>query len=165
LQKIRDFVAKGGFLLATDWALDNLVQKAFPGYVEPDGRQNRRSIYDAELVNPEGPLFANTVTNAHWKMDKESHMLRVLKPGTVRVLARSSYLTKEDPASGGALAVVFPFGRGQVMHVLAHFDNNALFHFGNSMPDPAPVIGISLRQALASNFVIMGLSQHERARP
>lgn len=158
LQRIRDFVARGGFLLATDWAIDNLVQKAFPGYVEYDGKKNEHPIYDAYAVNPDPILFANAVTNAHWKMDEASRLMRVLKPGAVRVLARSRQLEKEDPGSQGVLAVTFPFGRGYVMHMVGHFDNNGFFKFTNSLPDPAPSIGISLRQALAANFVVAGLT-------
>jgi hypothetical protein len=158
LQRIRDFVAQGGYLLTTDWALDNLVQKAFPGYVEYDGKKNDKAIYDAYIVNPDAVLFSHTVTNAHWKMDEASHLIRVLKPGTVRILARSRQLEKEDPGGAGVVAVSFPFGRGYVMHLVGHFDNNGFFKFTNSLPDPAPVIGISLRQAMAANFVVAGLS-------
>ncbi len=158
LQRIRDFVARGGYLLATDWALDNLIEKAFPGFVEYDRKKNEDPIYDAYVVNPDPVMFANAVTNAHWKMDEASHLLRILKPGSVRVLARSRKLEKEDPAGQGVLAVTFPFGRGYVMHMTGHFDNNGFFKFTNSLPDPAPVIGISLRQALAANFVIAGLT-------
>jgi len=157
-QRIRDFVARGGYLLATDWALDNLVEKAFPGYIEYDRKKNEEAIYDAYVVNPDPVLFANAVTNAHWKMDEASHLLRVLKPGSVRVLARSRKLEHEDPGGQGVLAVVFPFGRGYVMHMTGHFDNNGFFKFTNSLPDPAPIIGISLRQALASNFVVAGVT-------
>lgn len=157
-QRIRDFVARGGYLLTTDWALDNLVEKAFPGYIEYDRKKNEEAIYDAYVVNPDPVLFASTVTNAHWKMDEASHLLRVLKTGTVRVLARSHKLEREDPGGQGVLAIVFPFGRGYVMHMIGHFDNNGFFKFTNSLPDPAPVIGISLRQALASNFVVAGLT-------
>ena len=158
LQRIRDFVARGGYLLSTDWALDNMVEKAFPGYVEYDGKKNAIPIYDAYVVNPEPVLFANVVTNAHWKMDEASHLLRVLKPGSVRVLARSRKLERDDPGGQGVLAVIFPFGRGYVMHMVGHFDNNGFFKFTNSLPDPASAIGISLRQALASNFIVAGLS-------
>ncbi len=158
LQRIRDFVARGGYLLTTDWALDNLVEKAFPGYIEYDRKRNAEAIYDAYVVNPEPVLFANAVTNAHWKMDEASHLLRVVKPGSVRVLARSRKLEKEDPAGQGVLAVTFPFGKGYVMHTVGHFDNNGFFKFTNALPDPAPAIGISLRQALASNFVVAGLT-------
>ena len=32
--QIRDFVAAGGTLFTTDWALRNVIEPAFPGYIE-----------------------------------------------------------------------------------------------------------------------------------
>jgi len=155
LQRVRDYVARGGFLLSTDWASDNLVEQAFPGYIKADKHKNAQAVYDAEIVKPDLSLFAGTVTNASWKMDIDSHMITVLRPD-VRVLAVSKSLAAEDPQGHGVLAVVFPFGRGYVMHMVAHFDNNTLGW--RMLADPAPVINIGLRQALAANFVVTALS-------
>jgi hypothetical protein len=171
-QRLRDWVAAGGYLLTTDWALQRTVEKVFPGYVEWDSKHNRYTIYDSTVVDPDPVLFNTAVTNAHWKLDMQSQLVRVLKPG-VRVLARSARLAQEDPDGQGALAVEFAFGRGYVLHLVGHFDNNAdvgltnpTFGFGsssfafggNSLPDPAPVIGIALRQAIAANFIVAGLT-------
>lgn len=156
-QKVRDFVSRGGYLLSTDWSSDNLVAGAFPGYIKWDKHTNSQSVYDAEIVKPDPSLFARTVTNASWKMDIDSHMIQTLRPD-VRILAISRQLASEDPTGHGALAVVFPFGRGYVMHMVGHFDNNTMMPWRNMLADPAPVIGISLRQALAANFVVAGLS-------
>jgi len=35
IQKIRDFVGRGGYLLTTDWALKNVLEQAFPGLTPP----------------------------------------------------------------------------------------------------------------------------------
>ena len=71
-QRVRDYVARGGFLLSTDWASDNLVEQAFPGYIQADRHKNDQPVYDAEIVKPDPTLFAGTVTNATWKMDIDS---------------------------------------------------------------------------------------------
>jgi hypothetical protein len=156
-QRIRDFVSKGGYLLSTDWALDNMLQKTFPGYVEWNRKKNRRDMYDAEVTNPDPVLFKNAVNNANWRLDKECHLLAVLKPDAVQVIVRSSGLAHED--GQGILAVAWRFGRGEVLHLVGHFDNNpTAFRFGDNLPDPAPNIGISLRQAIAANFVVAGLT-------
>ncbi len=156
-QRIRDFVAQGGYLICTDWALDEMLQKTFPGYVEWNRKQNHRDFYDAAIVSPDPVLCRYTVANANWKLDRECHLLTVLKPDAVRVVVRSQSLAHED--GQGILAVTFAFGRGQVLHLVGHFDNNpGAFHFGDNLPDPAPVIGIGLRQAIAANFVIAGVS-------
>jgi hypothetical protein len=155
-QRIRDFVARGGYLLSTDWALDNCVSRTFPGYVEWDRKTNARPLYDAEIQNPDPVLFNRVVSNSFWKMDEASHLIGVLKPNAVRVLARSKGLLSEDAVGQGVLAVEFPFGRGYVLHMVGHFDNNAILP--STLPDPSPVIGISMRQAIAANFVVAGLS-------
>lgn len=158
LQKIRDFVARGGYLITTDWALHNFLEKAFPGFVMWNGGKSDQKIVDASVIDPDPVLFAGAVDHAAWKLDDESWTLRVLN-SNVRVLAKSEKLAKDDPDRLGVLAVTFAFGRGRILHMVGHFDNNAFFSITNQLPDPAPVIGISLRQALAGNFVISALQK------
>ncbi len=158
-QRIRDWVARGGYLLTTDWALADVLQRAFPGYVEFTGQKAEQTMVDAIVTDPDPSLFAGAVPRAYWKVDAGSEMLRVLRPGAVHVLVRSNQLLSEDNDRQGILAVAFQFGRGKVLHLVGHFDNNSMLPFMNSLPDPAPGIGISLRQALASNFVVEGLSK------
>jgi len=157
MTQLRDFVARGGYLFTTDWMLDRLDQLIFPGYIAWNGAINRQRMYDAAIVGESPALFKSVVTNAYWKMDVHCHLIRVLNKQAVRVLATSRLLAQDDPDGQGILAVVFPFGRGYVMHMTAHFDRSQSI-FGYGLPDPAPVIGISLRQAIAINFVVAGLS-------
>ncbi len=163
-QKLRDFVMRGGYLLSTDWALNNFTGPTFINqsgreYIEWNKGVNKRDIVDATARDTDPVLFAHAVTNAHWKLDQDSHLIRILNRDAVRVLATSSQLVQDDPDRAGVLAVVFPYGRGYVMHMTGHFDNNAKIAIGNFLPDPAPVIKIGLRQALAANFVVAGLTQ------
>ncbi len=157
-QKVRDFVARGGFLISTDWTVSNLVERCFPGYIAWNGGKTANKVVDATVTDPDPILFAGAVRSSGWKLDDGSQMVKVLNP-SVRILARSRTLASEDPDRAGILAVVFAFGRGQVLHLVGHFDNNAVLAFGNMLPDPAPSIGISLRQALAANFLVEGLQQ------
>ena len=91
----------------------------------------------------------------------------------VSILARSSLLAARDPQlrvidplQAGALAVEFSFGRGKVLHLVGHFDNCANSFKPNLLPDPAPDIGISLRQAITANFLAEALgSKSEAAEP
>lgn len=157
LQLVRDFVGRGGYLLTTDWALDNMLAQTFPGYVEWNKAVNHNAIYEADFVKPDPVLGANCVSHAHWKLDEAAHLVRVLRAGTVKVLVTSRELAGEDPDHSGVLACAFAFGRGYVLHMVGHFDNNAKIAVGNFLPDPAPNIGISLRQAIAANFIVAGL--------
>ncbi|MBU6452886.1 MAG: hypothetical protein KGS72_13960 [Cyanobacteria bacterium REEB67] len=158
LQSIRDFVQRGGYLLTTDWALDNALDQTFPGYVSWDKGINHRSLYAATFVNPDAVLARGCVRNAAWKLDAGAHLVRILKPELVRVLVASPDLSIEDPDRAGVLACYFPFGKGYVLHMVGHFDNNATIAVGNLLNDPAPGIRISLRQAIATNFVVAGLT-------
>ncbi len=157
LQGIRDFVMRGGYLLTTDWALQNMLGQTFPGYVEWNKGKSKGNVVDAQVVLPDREFFQGTVSNASWKLDEESQTVRVLKPDVVKVLAVSRDLAPLDPDRQGILAVAFAFGRGKVLHLVGHFDNNALPFFPRHLPDPAPVIGIGLRQALAANFIVSRL--------
>lgn len=153
--KVREFVIKGGYLFTTDWMLDRLNQKFFPGYIAWTGVMNRQRMYDAHIVGEHPSLFQHVATNAYWKMDTHCHLIKILRPDAVRVLAKSDGLARED--GDGVLACVFQYGRGYVLHMTAHFDRSQSAN-RYSLPDPAPVIGISLRQAIAINFVVAGLS-------
>ena len=156
-QRLRDFVARGGYVLGTDWALDNFLSNTFNDYVRWNKGTNRGKIYDATVRDADPVLFNHAVTNAHWKLDLDTHLVRIVNRDAVRVLVTSSKLKGEDPDHEGVLALMFPFGRGYVLHMTGHYDNNAGLFGGNKVPDPAPVIGISLRQALATNFVVAGI--------
>ncbi len=155
--KIRDFVIKGGYLLTTDWMIDRLNQHVFPGLIAWSGATNRQKMYGASLVGKHKELFRHAVTNGAWKMDIHCHLIRIFNKEKVRVLAVSDALAQEDPDGLGALAVVFPYGRGYVMHMMAHFDRGQDVT-GYLLADASPAIGISLRQALAINYVVAGLS-------
>ncbi|MBX9948197.1 MAG: hypothetical protein K2Y39_03445 [Candidatus Obscuribacterales bacterium] len=159
LQAIRDFVARGGYLLTTDWALDNMLRQTFPGYVDWNKGKSKGNVVDAHVVLPEREFFQGTVSNASWKLDEESQTVRVLRPDAVKVLAVSRDLATLDPDRQGILAVTFSFGRGKILHLVGHFDNNSLPFLPLHLPDPAPIIGIGLRQAMAANFVIAGLER------
>ncbi len=152
IQKLQRFVRNGGWLLTTDWAL-GCVERAFPGYISWNGGYTESRVVDAVVVDPDPALFRNTVPYAFWKLDSKSQTLRVMRQDGVHVLARSRMLLTDDPSQLGVLAVTFSYGRGNVLHLVGHFDNNSDRAFNNALPDPAPKIGISLRQALAANFM------------
>jgi len=158
LQFIRDFVQRGGYLLSTDWALNNMLEQTFPGYLIWNKGYNSHSIYWATYIHPDPILAKGCVRNAAWKLDEGAHLVRVVRQDVVRVLVTSADLCAEDPDRAGILACVFPFGKGYVLHMVGHFDNNAAIAIGNFLPDPAPNIKISLRQAIAANFVVAGLT-------
>lgn len=156
LQKIREFVEHGGYLLSTDWALDSCIAKAFPGFVQWNNGYTENGVVDAVVVDDDPILLAGVPRVAHWKLENRSQTVEV-RNREVQVLARSRFLQDNDASNLGILALTFPFGDGRILHLVGHFDNNADRAFNNALPDPAPIIGISLRQAIAANFIAASL--------
>ncbi len=162
LQAIRKFVHEGGYLLTTDWALEGCLQKAIPGYIEWNGDNTSETrVVDARMISDDPQLTAGTVPNAHWKLDRKSQLMRIIKTDKVHILAQSVQLRTDDSSGRGDLAATFQFGKGRVLHMVGHFDYNSGRAFANLLPDPAPQIGISLRQAIATNFIAEALRQSD----
>lgn len=172
LQRLRDFVGRGGYLITTDWALENTTARAFPGFICWSGEKTGNTVTDAYVLDKDPDLFKGVpVRRATWKLDRGSQQIKVMNPQRVKVLVRSSRLAQRDVnmlaypdrSYAGALATVFSFGRGKVLHVISHYDNNADSFRANTLPDPVPEIGISLRQALITNFIVEALSGRPNA--
>jgi hypothetical protein len=157
LKKLQEFVDGGGYLLSTDWALDSCLQKAFPGYVEWNSGYTSNGVVDAVVVDRDAILLAGVPRVAHWQLEDKSQIVRVIRGKAVQVLARSRMLMHEDQDQLGILALTFPYGNGRILHLVGHFDNNANLSFNTALPDPAPLIGIGLRQAIAANFIMAAL--------
>lgn len=167
-QKVRDFVARGGYLLTTDWGLQNVLEQCFPGYVQWNRDNTEGVITDAFIVEPDSGLLRGLNGRMFtWKLDKLSQCVRILRQDKVHLIARSAHLSRQDPQLrvlpdpmlAGALAVEFSFGRGKVLHLVGHFDNCSNSFKPQMLPDPTPGGGISLRQVLATNFIIEALTK------
>jgi hypothetical protein len=159
LAAIKNFVHEGGFLLTTDWALDGCLTRAIPGYISWNGGYSSSTLVDATVVDADPDLLAGAVGRAFWKLDPKCQTVHVQRRD-VEVLVRSHQLLREDPDQQGILAVTFNYGKGKVLHLVGHFDNNSDRAFNNALPDPAPGIGISLRQAIAANFAALAIKSH-----
>jgi hypothetical protein len=166
LEAINKFVKNGGWLITTDWALDACLARAIPGYVEWNNAYSSSEIIDARInANAPADLLKNTVPKAYWKLDKLCQIVRIIKTKEVEVIAYSNRLRREDPNGVGILACTFSYGKGRVLHLVGHFDHNTDRAFNNALPDPAPGIGISLRQAIVANFIAGALEAHPRPVP
>jgi hypothetical protein len=158
LQSLRSFVINGGYLLTTDWSLSNCLAPLFHPFVTWDGSYTPSEIVDAIAVEPDNSLFRAAVNQAPWQLDDKSEIAKIVSASNVRVLVRSNMLSKQDSCNLGVLALTFNFGKGRVMHLVGHFNNNTYLGSQSALPDPAPKIQMGLRQALALNFVLEGLS-------
>jgi hypothetical protein len=121
LEAIRLFVARGGTLITTDWALETTVQRAFPRTIEYTGRATADDVVPVSWVHPESPFTRGVEVPGQtisWWLEGSSYPIRILDR-RVTVLVRSAAMGKkygEDP-----LVVTFDYGEGTVVHLTSHY--------------------------------------------
>ena len=166
LPAIQRYVYNGGYLLTTDWCLQNVIERCFPDFAQWNGDLSYSGLVNARVVDDSIQLLANTVPSAYWYLDDKSQIIGYLNYDRVKVLVQSSDLARFDTNHMGVLAFTFNCGKGKVLHLVGHFDNNTNLTFRDELPDPAPKINIGLRQAIAINFIVEGLrARHDWAIP
>ena len=156
---VRQFIDRGGSLLTTDWSLSGCLEKICPGYIYWDGAYSKSEVVDGVVVLPENNLVGGAVSPAPWKLDDKSELIKPGARKSVQILARSRQLSFEDTVNLGVLALTFDFGKGRVLHLIGHIDNNTDLASQSALPDPSPQSIISLRQVISLNFIMNALSR------
>lgn len=138
IDKIKNYVNRGGFLFTEDWVLEELLEKAWPDFVkhgdymaedktvgvtpEPGATSHPyiqrlfAAVPQAPPGGGDGGSFAPTYQEIkhEWKIDKDSPKILIQDERRVQVLMQSDELV-DDPKStkDRAVAVTFrPSGRG-----------------------------------------------------
>jgi hypothetical protein len=153
--RIRAFVEGGGSLFSTDWALERVVQRAFPTTVERGGRDTADDVVPIEILDHENPFLRGVMEGddePRWWLETSSYPIRVLDPRRVQVLIRSSEL--EARYGEAPVAVVFEWGAGEVFHMISHYflqrtelrsrrqqQDGAAYFAEKGMPVPAELAG------------------------
>jgi hypothetical protein len=119
VERARDHVEQGHWLVTSDWSLDHLLEPAFPNTV----RWTRQgTLEEVVAVEPAlGSLWSEVVVlgaDPQWWL-WGSHPIEVLDAEKVRVEAASHDLLVRYGAP--VVAVTFPWGQGHVFHVISHF--------------------------------------------
>jgi hypothetical protein len=120
--RVRDFVTMGGSLFSTDWALERVVQRAFPDTIGRGGTDTRDDVVPIEILDHDNPFLRGVIDGAdepRWWLEASSYPIRVLDPGRVRVLLGSPELGRRYGES--AVAVLFEWGEGEVFHMISHY--------------------------------------------
>jgi hypothetical protein len=178
IEVVRNFVLGGGYLVTTDWALDGTLARLTSmdetGFIGWNSGYSYPETVDAIVVDPLEALIKGCVPYARWRLDDKCQTVHVRDASvhisketgrpddtrTVHVLVRSNQLAKSDPDNKGILAATFQMGKGRVLHIVGHFDNNSMSAFNTTLPDAEPTMGISLRQGITTNFIMSGLKKH-----
>ena len=121
---LRWFVHVGGYLMTTDWALQNAVTRAFPGYLARDNRAKTGN--DVVIIEPadiDHPLLEGVfdkTTQLMWWLEIIAFPMRIADPFRADILVDSiEMLTKKYGSS--TMAAAFDFGHGKVQHCISHF--------------------------------------------
>ncbi len=122
ISAVRRFVQGGGSLFTTDWALRNVVEPAFPGFVEYNERPTADDVVRIEMRSRENPFLKGVMEDAddpQWWLEGSSYPIRVLDQDNVEVLITSRELKQKYGEA--AVAVQFMFGKGEVFHMISHY--------------------------------------------
>jgi hypothetical protein len=111
VKRIERFVRAGGLLYTTDWALKNLVEKAFPGTIAATGTYTGSDFMSQVL--------ARKGSQPEWWLEGGSFPIKVLDQSKVDILAHSDVMKSKYGSS--PIVVHFRHDDGEVIHVVSHF--------------------------------------------
>ena len=121
-RKLATFVAQGGQLITTDWALKFVLEKAFPGYVSYNNKPTADEVVRVEVMDKDDPVitgFLDEETAPVWWLEGSSYPIKILNKSKVKVLIRSKEL--KEKYGEEAVLIRFEYGEGVVYHMISHF--------------------------------------------
>lgn len=122
-ERVRRFVAAGGFLYTTDHAVRQLIEQIFPNTIAWTGNTTTEEILPVRVSGSEEDrgLLSSLGGNAKefWQTAGGGFPFKVLDAKKVTVLMDSPEMQKKYGAGG--IAARFRYEDGQVIHVTGHF--------------------------------------------
>lgn len=122
LEKIKQFVSNGGFLLTTDWVLKNVLEVIFPEHVRYNQHATGDDVVKVEVVDKSSPYLQGMFegdAEPLWWLEGSSYPISILKPAEVKVLIQSREMKKRYGES--AIVLTFDYGEGTVFHMTSHY--------------------------------------------
>jgi hypothetical protein len=99
LQRLEKFVRAGGLLYTTDWALLNVVQKAFPKTIAHTGGSTGNHVTPVRVLHQHDDLMSNMLLTGaaepQWWLEGGSYPIQILDRQRVEVLAASDQMGKQ----------------------------------------------------------------------
>ena len=122
-ERVRRFVAAGGFLYTTDHAVHQLFEPIFPNTIAWTGQATSEHLVSVKVSGTEADrgLLSSLGGNAKelWQTAGGGYPFKVLDPKRVTVLMESP--EAEKLFGSGHIAARFRYEDGQVIHVTGHF--------------------------------------------
>jgi hypothetical protein len=121
-RKLATFVASGGQLITTDWALRNVIEVAFPNTIAYNQTPTADEVVRIEVIDRQDSVimgFLDEKSDPVWWLEGSSYPIRVLDREKVKVLIRSKEL--KEKYGEEAVVVRFEHEKGTVYHMISHF--------------------------------------------
>jgi hypothetical protein len=122
LRKLTTFVAQGGFLFTTDWALKHVLEPAFPGFVEYNRKTTADEVVRVEILEADDPFLKSLLgpgDDPQWWLEGSSYPIRILDEKNVRVLVKSKEI--HDKYGESPVFLTFDYKEGRIYHMISHF--------------------------------------------
>ena len=123
LEKIKEFVKKGGFLFTTDWALLHILEKIFPDYVKYNERPTADDCVRVEVVDKSNKFLEGLFTqdaDPIWWLESSSYPIQILNKEKVKVLVTSKEM--QQKYGEAPIVITFSYGDGgTVLHMTSHY--------------------------------------------
>lgn len=119
--KLADFVAKGGQLITTDWAME-LIEAGFPNTIAFNDKPTADDVVRIEAVDRHDSAIAgffDEKADPVWWLEASSFPINILDKKNVKVLIRSKELGEKYGAD--PVVIRFTHGKGVVYHMISHF--------------------------------------------
>lgn len=122
VEKLVGFVKRGGYMITTDWALKNVLERGFPGIVEYNNQPTGDEVVRIEVKEWDNPIIKNTFNKEDdplWWLEGSSYPIKIIDKEKVEILVVSKELGEkygEDP-----VVVSFWFEEGRIYHMISHF--------------------------------------------
>jgi hypothetical protein len=121
-RKLATFVAEGGQLITTDWALKNVIEVAFPNTIAYNNKPTADEVVRIEAIDRQDSVifgFLDEKADPVWWLEGSSYPIHILDKEKVKVLIRSKELGEKYGAE--SVVVRFAHGKGLVYHMISHF--------------------------------------------
>ncbi|TFG20562.1 MAG: hypothetical protein EU533_06055 [Promethearchaeota archaeon] len=135
--KISEFVnLNGGWLITTDWAIKNIIEIIFPGFIRWNKERTADAVVSCQILEPNHPFLEGVITEIQqdkwskkatnikksefkWWLEYRSFPIQVLNP-EVTVLISSIEIQKKW--GDAPVLCYFDYGKtgGRIIHFISH---------------------------------------------
>lgn len=122
LRKIKTYVADGGFLFTTDWALLHVLEKIFPEYVKYNQITTRDDCVRVEIVSKDNKFLEGLFegdSDPIWWLESSSYPITIIDKKKVKVLVKSKEM--ETKYGEAPIVILFDYENGIVLHMTSHY--------------------------------------------